>query len=893
MNPSSTMPAPARPTRRWLRALAAVAGVGLLLAGLQACAEDPAPKRADAVTDSADTEPDTGGTDASTSDSTTASPGIWTQLSLPSSVQANLHAVWADSSTRVLAAGTGGTIVGWNGLGWQVHASGQFPTLHGIAASPKAGRAFAVGQSGTALLAKGEDGSAGTNWTPPDACTKPADCDDNNPCTLDNCASGSCQYAPSGAPGCCGGVAFADNFDKGLSRWTSLDSKTPPNGGISWSAASLWRPDGTQLATSTPRAAVFARTDVPCPGDASKLCATFDNGKTVGGTLTSEPFAIPAAQQATLAFALSLQVSQGFTDRFRVSIVTAGGIKSLLWDKETDLPAGSTGGKFVTITRDVAQWSGQTVQLELSFDSLTAQDNAGTGVAVDDLSVTTVCKPGVTSLKALTDQTIFGVWAFADDDAWAVGGKGFSAHWDGASWQQVSGGADPANLVSMSCAEADNSSDGPTGLAVGGPGVLQLKTSWLPGPTAEKAQWRSVHVANGPVQKDQPRAMAGDELGQVWRWEPDGWVLEDSSLGSPVLGMGVLADGTWIAASADDVAERKPDGSWSLVHSGGSWRGLSASGKFAILVGDGGALAERKGGIWQNLLLPTDTSQFETAAAVHVFGSGEAMAVGDNGVSWRRAATGTWTRQMTSTSVNLQGVWGASPDDMWAGGLSTNFVRWNGASWKNVKGPAGGSWYAMAGRSATEVYAAGEAGRMAKWDGVTWLELASGKVDVTLRAVWGASPTEVWAVGDGASIWRSQGGFWQRMPVVPYEAEDADPIEPNGTLLAIWGSGPQDVWAMGEPTSKGLGQVLHWNGASWRFLPLRFGDPRVVRAIWGWDGKRMLVAGTQGMVQRFDGSGFEDLLPGTVATLYGIAPFGKDALLVGDGATVLRYTPAW
>lgn len=856
------------------------------------CSGDDAGARSDAQTakDAAIDAADDSAALADAATETSSGPqGIWTQWTLPAAVNANLYSVWSDHPTRIVAVGTGGSIVRWDGLGWQVSSNGQLPTLFGVSAAPGATTAFAVGQAGTAVLARGKDGAPGSQWAPSDGCKGPADCDDADACSLDVCESGLCRHEPSAAPGCCGGVAFADNFDKGLGNWTATDAKAAPNGGIVWTSASLYRPDGSLLANTPPRAAVFARTDVPCPGEPGKWCATFDNGKAVGSVLTSAKFAIPQAASAKLGFALSMQVGAGFADRFRVSVVTASGSKSLLWDKEDDLPLASTGGKFVSVSLDLSTWVGQTIALEFSFDSLTAQDNGGTGVAIDDVQVTSACAPKAGG-KPLTSQPIFAVHAFSDNDAWAVGGKGFSAHWDGQTWQQVSGGPPAEALTALSCASADADPSLPAGVAVGGASTFKLGTGWLPAAPPPVGSWQSVRVASvagGPL------ALAGTTTGGVWRWEAGSWLPEDSSISGPVLGLGQLGDGTWLAMGSDEITERKQDGSWTLVHAGGPWLGVGAAGSLAIAVGNGGALAERKGGVWQNLTLPVADAATEHARAVHVFANGAAIAVGDGGVSFVRSPTGSWTRVMTSTSVNLYGVWGASADDVWAAGLSSNLVRWNGQSWKNVKGPGGAGWYALGGRSSSEVYAAGDQGRIARWDGAMWLLEAGGPVEATLRAVWGASPTELWAVGDKASVYRSKGGPWQKMPVEPYEAEGEEPIKPDGTLLAIWGASPDDVWAMGEPTSKGLGQVLHWDGQVWRLVPLRFGDPRVVRAVWGWDAKRMLVAGTSGLVARFDGQQFVPLDPGTVATLYAIAPFGKDALLVGDGATLLRYTPAW
>jgi hypothetical protein len=45
------------------------------------------------------------------------------------------------------------------------------------------------------------------------------------------------------------------------------------------------------------------------------------------------------------------------------------------------------------------------------------------------------------------------------------------------------------------------------------------------------------------------------------------------------------------------------------------------------------------------------------------------------------------------------------------------------------------------------------------------------------------------------------------------------------------------------------------------------------------------------MALYWNGQKTKDLQPGSIASLFSVASFGKDALLVGDIGTVLRLTP--
>jgi hypothetical protein len=205
------------------------------------------------------------------------------------------------------------------------------------------------------------------------------------------------------------------------------------------------------------------------------------------------------------------------------------------------------------------------------------------------------------------------------------------------------------------------------------------------------------------------------------------------------------------------------------------------------------------------------------------------------------------------TSATLFGVWSAAPDDAWAVGAEGAIVHWDGQAWALV-----------------------DAG-----------------IPETLRAVWGPNGGDVWAVGEKGAIYHNTGEGWLQTPIEDYQPEGAEkPYKVESTLLTVWGAAPDDVWASGLPDANGKGVFVHWDGNSWTYAPIFMDESRTVRAIWGWSKDRILVAGTQGMVYQFDGQQtFAKLQPGTIATLFGVTGFGKDALLVGDIGTVLRYTP--
>ncbi len=111
--------------------------------------------------------------------------------------------------------------------------------------------------------------------------------------------------------------------------------------------------------------------------------------------------------------------------------------------------------------------------------------------------------------------------------------------------------------------------------------------------------------------------------------------------------------------------------------------------------------------------------------------------------------------------------------------------------------PCGEDLRALWGAAPDDIRAVGDGGRILHWDGSGWSPVSSG-TRVDLRAVWGADSEHVWAVGEGALL-RWDGDSWSaEQGVVP------------GFLLAVHGRAADDVWAAGR-----RGTLLHYDGHGW------------------------------------------------------------------------------
>lgn len=98
---------------------------------------------------------------------------------------------------------------------------------------------------------------------------------------------------------------------------------------------------------------------------------------------------------------------------------------------------------------------------------------------------------------------------------------------------------------------------------------------------------------------------------------------------------------------------------------------------------------------------------------------------------------------------------------------------------------------------------------VASCDEVAWCGVDS-KVNplYVLKAIWGSSKNDVWAVGSGGAVTHYDGSDWSLVPTGV-----------KNTFVTVWGSGPNDVYTLSDSE-----MVLHANGYSaagttWTSIP--------------------------------------------------------------------------
>ena len=236
-----------------------------------------------------------------------------------------------------------------------------------------------------------------------------------------------------------------------------------------------------------------------------------------------------------------------------------------------------------------------------------------------------------------------------------------------------------------------------------------------------------------------------------------------------------------------------------------------------------------------------------------------------NGTIWTEVAAGE------EDDPPQYGVWGFATDDYWSvGGLAAanwEIWHWNGISWTQscVGDQDTRTLMCVHGNIPTHAYAAGLLGIIVEWDGLAWVTHPTGPemegwnyygtwtsgtpntwvcggdagafpnpwlspsggngcifTEVmpaiwqsytlpagcpTLRAMWGFSDNDIWAVGDAGWILRFDGFNWIRIPE-PAELQEA--FDYRG----VFGCYPYSVWAIGT-TKSDDNVIIHWDGANW------------------------------------------------------------------------------
>ena len=764
--------------------------------------------------------------------------------------------VWAGEADRIVAVGNDGIIVEQTpDDDWVILNQGEgTELLNGIAGTSR-DDLWAVGKNGALLRAGGAGFGDGGG------CVEDADCDNSDPCTLDTCVSGGCEAEATGGPGCCGSEVGHWDFDGGdLDGWQVISAY----GGITWQAHSYTDIFTGQPRWTSPEHALYF-------GDPSVVPPNFVGlGDLVGAVVISPPIALPASGSATLKFQVFMDGEQSMTfDVLVAQIESAGGLVSDIWTKAL-IPQIPTPG-FFPAEANLSAWAGQTVRIRFAFDSIDNFINQGEGVFIDDIVIDTSCDGDVGG--GATFPTLWGAHAIAEDDVYAVGLQGTILHFDGQSWKSDAGPSGGATWYGM------HGGDG-TIVLVGSGGAIQMSegAGLIPVASPAATDLRDVHSADGQV-----FWVVGD-TGTLIRGEGTSFQLVDA---------GTTSNLRAVYAAAVDEVYVVGDDSTFLFYDGATWTPIAVPEALGyhlldvtriedvtVVTGEDGLTfyGDLVGG-WTSLGPLTGGSDLMAAWGT----GGEGFLVGQDSTVFRFTGVSA-IPQVTPTTQHLRAVWGSAINDVWAIGLAGVVLHFDGATWTQWEElPALPSFESIWGSGSDDVYIAGTGGAILHWDGAAWTLVAS-KSDQNLRDVTGFTGGPVWAVGGFGTIMVKGPLGWAQDTVQPIVNGDGseDPILDQ--LNAIWAASPTDAWAVGD-----AGRVLRWDGETWSDFDA--GTHITLRGIYGRASDDIFACGSEGQILRFDGDEWQPMKSGSVATLYDVHGDGADHVVItGDIGTVLVLT---
>jgi photosystem II stability/assembly factor-like uncharacterized protein len=246
--------------------------------------------------------------------------------------------------------------------------------------------------------------------------------------------------------------------------------------------------------------------------------------------------------------------------------------------------------------------------------------------------------------------------------------------------------------------------------------------------------------------------------------------------------------------------------------------------KQVYVVGAGGLIMTYDGTTWNTMNNP-ETSDLHGlwGNASKLFAVGNSIDLVYDGSSW---STGTST-----TSYSFRDVWGGTAS-VFAVGEMGGYIRYRSFTstyWSSVYtySITTDAMYGVQAFSDSEVYVVGDNGLILvckascnSSSASNWTQMTSNTTS-NLRAIWGPSGSDLFAVGFDGTILRYNGTSWSKMST-------------GGTstyFQGVWGSGPSDVWAVGHPIFKNDESIYHFDGTSWTKTP----PPRTsfLNAVWG------------------------------------------------------------
>lgn len=261
----------------------------------------------------------------------------------------------------------------------------------------------------------------------------------------------------------------------------------------------------------------------------------------------------------------------------------------------------------------------------------------------------------------------------------------------------------------------------------------------------------------------------------------------------------------------------------------------------------------------------------------------DVWAVGADGVLVRFGPNGL-EQWPSPASSSLNDVHARTTADVWAVGDAGAVIHFDGNAWQLVPGVGDDDLRAVFAIDASNVWIAGRRG-LYHFDGQSLSPSALPfQYDLEGTALFAFSASDVWLGTVFGTLLHYDGNTWSY-------SED---FYHNDAVTDLWGASPSDLWAVSDYGA----DVSRFDGADWRRVPYEAGvSPENVRAVHGRGSDDVWLAGQLGLYH-YDGQTFTRHDP-PVAQYASIAPTGvrvgaNRTLVVGLAGHVFDFSNnAW
>lgn len=490
-----------------------------------------------------------------------------------------------------------------------------------------------------------------------------------------------------------------------------------------------------------------------------------------------------------------------------------------------------------------------------------------------------------------TTVDIQAIWGVNATDVWIVGNK-FVRRWDNNNWvsyrigidiQSVSGSSSTNVWVTNNSGGVwryNNAGDWYPSVPLPAPyETSYLNRLWV---LAADDVWVASSFLEGVVFHFDGAKWTAFEIPQskqgfshLWGNGPkDGWALDRT-------GRLFHWDGTSWTRSTDIPRTELPNTSIDRIDPSIS-AGWNANSNQAWFVGEGGFITQWNGTQWNQIA-------GGPVSIVRSVWSKDAQntwaAVGNRVCSFNNSV---WDCNGPQPGERIARLWGFDSTNIWALAYSNNVYQWNGTKWNSIDNLSfyysdilsvkAGLW----GASPNDIWAVGDTLGLTPyvhhWDGKAWSRV---NVPESVQAVHGSSVNDVWAVGSAGNLIRWNGNSWST-------------IIPSGSTVVwsgVWANSPKDVWVSGYFSSLSKGIISHWDGTNW--TPSYLGSSNLsVRNLWGRNTNDIWATQDGGNTLHWNGSEWKEVSTGTAQVFNQI--YGTDSTnlwLVGRQGTILKYQP--